>query len=92
MSVTINIPTVMRKLVGGEAHVEAEGDSLGAVLADLEVKHPGATKNVVDGDSLYRFINVFVNDQDARMNGGLDAVVKDGDTVRIMPAVAGGTA
>lgn len=92
MSVTINIPTVMRKLVGGEAHVEAEGATLGEVLADLEAKHPGATKNVVDGDNLYRFINVFVNDQDARMNGGLGVAINDGDTVRIMPAVAGGTA
>ena len=92
MAVTINIPTVMRKLVAGESHVEAEGATLGAVLADLEAKHPGSTKNVVDGENLYRFINVFVNDEDARLGGGLDTEVKDGDTVRIMPAVAGGAA
>jgi sulfur-carrier protein len=90
MAVTVNIPTVMRKFTDGEAHVSAEGVTLKEVLADLEASHPGITKNVVDGENLYRFINVFVNDADARLNGGLSAAVNDGDTVRIIPAVAGG--
>jgi len=90
MSVTVNIPTVLRKFTDGESRVQANGTTLRDVLADLEASHPGITKNVVDGDSLYRFINVFVNDADARLNGGLEAVVADGDTIRIIPAVAGG--
>lgn len=91
MSVTVNIPTVLRKFTDGESRVEANGATLRAVLADLEAAHPGITKNVVDGDSLYRFINVFVNEADARLNGGLELAVTDGDTVRILPAVAGGS-
>lgn len=90
MTVQVGIPSVMRKLVDGQSKVEAEGSTLRDVLSDLEAKHPGVTKNVVDGDHLYRFINVFINDDDARMSGGLDAVINDGDTVRILPAVAGG--
>jgi len=91
MSVTVNIPTVLRKFTDGESRVEANGTTLRDVLADLEAAHPGITKNVVDGDSLYRFINVFVNEADARLNGGLEVGISDGDTVRILPAVAGGS-
>jgi molybdopterin synthase sulfur carrier subunit len=87
---SVSIPTVMRKFTDGQSKVEANGSTLKDVLADLETQHPGITKNVVDGDSLYRFINVFVNDNDARLNGGLTAAVADGATVRILPAVAGG--
>ena len=92
MSVQVAIPSVMRKLVEGQSKVTAEGGTLREVLTDLESRYPGVTKNVVDGDHLYRFINVFVNDDDARMSGGLDATVAEGDTVRILPAVAGGCA
>ena len=91
MSVTVNIPTVLRKFTDGESRVQANGTTLRDVLADLEASHPGITKNVVDGDSLYRFINVFVNEADARLNGGLEVGISDGDTVRILPAVAGGS-
>ena len=90
MAVTVNIPTVLRKFTDGQPKVEASGATLKEVLADLETAHPGITKNIVEGDSLYRFINVFVNDADARLNGGLELVIADGDTVRILPAVAGG--
>lgn len=90
MSVKVSIPTVMRKNTGGEAHVEADGATLREALADLESRYPGVTKNVVDGDHLYRFINIFVNDQDVRLDAELDTALSEGDSVTILPAVAGG--
>lgn len=90
MSVTVSIPTVMRKHTDGQSHVEAEGATLREALADLEARYPGVTKNVVDGDHLYRFINVFINDQDVRMGDELEATLADGDSVTLLPAVAGG--
>ncbi len=91
MSVTVNVPTIMRKHVDGKAQVEADGATLKALLDDLETKHPGITKNVVSGDGgLHRFVNIYINDEDVRYLGALDAKITEGDTVSILPAVAGG--
>lgn len=91
MAVQVKIPTIMRKYAGGNAKVEAEGATLDAVLNDLEAKYPGITKNVRSDDGgLHRFINIYVNDEDVRYLGSLEAKVGEGDTVSILPAVAGG--
>ncbi|MFM8999586.1 MAG: MoaD family protein [Actinomycetota bacterium] len=91
MSVRVKIPTLMRDRTGGAAVVEASGDTVGAVLADLEARFPGATDKVVDAEgALHRFVNVYVNGEDIRFAGSLGATVRDGDTVTILPAVAGG--
>lgn len=91
MSVRVKLPTILRKHVGGEALVEAEGETLRDLLADLESRFPGITKNVVSEDGgLHRFINVYVNDEDVRYLGSLETAVKQGDIVSILPAVAGG--
>ena len=91
MAVTIKLPTILRKFAGNEARVSAEGATLAEVLKDLESRYPGITKNVISEDGgLHRFINVYVNDEDVRYLGALETPVTDGDTVSILPAVAGG--
>ena len=91
MAVTIKLPTILRKFAGNEARVSAEGATLAEVLKDLESRYPGITKTVIAEDGgLHRFINVYVNDEDVRYLGALETPVADGDTVSILPAVAGG--
>ncbi len=91
MSVTVKLPTILRKHADGEARVNADGDTLSDVLHDLEAKYPGITRNVLTDDGgLHRFINVYVNDEDVRYLGSLETEVNEGDTVSILPAVAGG--
>jgi MoaD family protein len=91
MSVQVKLPTILRKHAGGEPRVSAEGATLGELLADLESRFPGITKNVITEDgALHRFVNVYVNDEDVRYLGSLETEVAEGDTVSILPAVAGG--
>ncbi len=91
MSVKVKLPTILRKHAGGEPHVQAEGATLRDLLSDLEARFPGITKNIVSEDgALHRFINIYVNDEDVRYLGSLETFVKEGDTVSILPAVAGG--
>ena len=91
MSVQVKLPTILRKHAGGEPRVDAEGSTLRELLADLEAHYPGITKNVVTEDGgLHRFVNVYVNDEDVRYLGSLETAVVQGDTVSILPAVAGG--
>jgi molybdopterin synthase sulfur carrier subunit len=91
MSVIIRIPTTLRTLTAGEAEVEVDSGSVGDVLARLDAAHPGFTQRILDDDgNLRRFVNVFVSDDDVRFLDGMDTPVGDGDTVAIIPAVAGG--
>ena len=91
MSVRVKLPTILRKHSGGDALVDADGATLRDLLADLESKYPGITKNIVSEDGgLHRFINIYVNGEDVRYLGSLETPVKDGDTVSLLPAVAGG--
>ncbi len=91
MAVTIKLPTILRKFADNEARVSADGATLAEVLKDLESRYPGITKNVIAEDGgLHRFINVYVNDEDVRYLGSLETPIAEGDTVSILPAVAGG--
>jgi MoaD family protein len=91
MPVTVKLPAILRKHTGGEAKVEVQGSTIRELLANLESAYPGVTGNVVAEDGgLHRFINVYVNDEDVRYLGALDAPIKEGDTVSILPAIAGG--
>jgi molybdopterin synthase sulfur carrier subunit len=91
MSVTVRIPTQLRELSGGNAEVTAEGGTLATVLAGLETAHPGFRERLFDDQGeLRRFVNVFVDDEDIRFLDGVNTDVKDGATVSIVPAVAGG--
>ncbi|HKZ76097.1 MAG TPA: MoaD/ThiS family protein, partial [Actinomycetota bacterium] len=85
------LPTILRKHAGGEALVDGRGGTLRELLSDLESRYPGITKNVVSNEGgLHRFVNVYVNDEDVRYLGSLETAVREGDTVSILPAVAGG--
>jgi sulfur-carrier protein len=90
MTVSVSIPTILRTHTGGEKRVSATGDTLQAVITDLESNYSGITDRILDGDKLHRFVNVYVNDEDVRFSGGLATEVSDGDSVTILPAVAGG--
>jgi len=90
MTVTVSIPTILRTHTGGKKRVNASGDTLQAVITDLEAKYSGITERIVDGDKLHRFVNVYVNDEDVRFSGGMATEISDGDSVTILPAVAGG--
>ncbi len=91
MAVTVRIPTTMRPISGGASTVEVASGSLGEVLASLNAAHSGFAERLFDGEGeLHKFVNIFVSDDDVRYLQGLDTPVKDGDTVSIIPAVAGG--
>jgi molybdopterin synthase sulfur carrier subunit len=90
MTVSVSIPTILRTHTGGEKRVSATGDTLQAVITDLEANYSGITERIVDGDKLHRFVNIYVNDEDVRFSGGLATEIADGDSVTILPAVAGG--
>lgn len=88
---TIKIPPVLRPSVGGEKELEAAGDDVGAVLRALAQQHPATESQLFSGDGqLNRYVNVYLNDEDVRVLGGLETAVKDGDTLVILPAMAGG--
>ncbi len=90
-TVDIRIPTILRVHVGGAAKVQATGDTVGELLTDLTTRFPGIAGQIVTADgSLHKFVNLYVNDDDVRYIGKLDAPVKSGDVVSILPAVAGG--
>jgi sulfur-carrier protein len=88
---TIRIPTPLRKLTDGEATVEVEGGDLRTLVRNLQAAYPGIGERILDDTGeLRRFVNVFVRDEDVRFQQGLDTEVGEGDTVSIVPAVAGG--
>ena len=91
MAVTVRIPTTMRPISGGASTVEVEGATLKEVLEGLNARHSGFAERLFDGNGdLHKFVNIFVSDDDVRYLQGLDTPVKAGDTVSIIPAVAGG--
>jgi sulfur-carrier protein len=91
MAVEVRIPTILRKYSDGEKTVKADGATIRDLIADLDARHPGLGGQLLTEDgSLHRFVNVYVNDEDVRFLGTLDATLGDGDVVAILPAVAGG--
>jgi sulfur-carrier protein len=90
MAIDVRIPTILRTYTGGEKAVEGSGDTLAALLTDLDGRHPGLRDRLIKDGSLHRFVNIYVNDEDVRFLGALDAKLADGDNVTILPAVAGG--
>ncbi|MBA2389594.1 MAG: MoaD/ThiS family protein [Geodermatophilaceae bacterium] len=91
MAIEVRIPTILRSHTGGAKAVQASGDTLATLIDDLDSQHSGIKGRLVtDEGALHRFVNVYVNDEDVRFTGALDTAVKDGDSVTILPAVAGG--
>jgi molybdopterin converting factor small subunit len=90
MAIEVRIPTILRTYTGGAKAVESTGATLDELLNNLEAAHNGIRERLVDGEKLRRFVNVYLNDEDVRFLGGLETPVRDGDTVTVLPAVAGG--
>ena len=91
MAIEVRIPTILRSYTGGAKVVDGAGDTLADLLTDLDSRHGGLRGRLItDAGTLHRFVNVYVNDEDVRFLGALDAKLSDGDSVTILPAVAGG--
>jgi molybdopterin synthase sulfur carrier subunit len=93
MPVEVRLPTVLRQHAGGQASVKANGGTLQEVFEDLVRQFPGLDGQVVTTEgTLHKFVNVYVNDDDARYLDKLNTKVSDDDVISILPAVAGGSA
>ena len=90
MAIEVRIPTILRTYTDGAKQVEGTGSTLDELISDLEQRHGGLRARLIDDGSLRRFVNVYLNDEDVRFLAGLQTTVKDGDTVTVLPAVAGG--
>ncbi len=91
MPVTVRVPTQLRSLTDGAGEVPLDGSTVGEVLKALDAAHPGFGDRLFDDEGrLRRFVNVFVAEEDVRFLQGLDTPVSEGQTVSIVPAVAGG--
>ena len=87
---TVSVPTILRTHTGGAKSVEAKGATVAGVIEDLESRHAGISGRLLSDGKLHRFVNIYVDDEDVRFAGGLDAPVKENSTFTILPAVAGG--
>jgi molybdopterin synthase sulfur carrier subunit len=90
MAIEVRIPTILRTYTGGAKAVEGSGTTLEELFGDLDARYGGLRERLQDESGLRRFVNVYLNDEDVRFLGGLETPVKDGDTVTVLPAVAGG--
>jgi molybdopterin synthase sulfur carrier subunit len=90
MAVTVRIPTPLRTLTGGADEVPAEGTTVAEVIENLEASHPGMKDRLCDEKGVRRFVNLYANDEDIRFLDNLETTLKDGDTLSIVPAIAGG--
>jgi molybdopterin synthase sulfur carrier subunit len=91
VTVTVRIPTQLRTLTAGAGELSLSGSTVGEVLKALDAAHPGMADRLFDeSGQLRRFVNVFVDEEDVRFLDGLATPVADGQTVSIVPAVAGG--
>src|SRR5919107_1284886 len=91
MAIEVRVPTILRSYPGGAKVVEGSGDTLAGLIDDLDARHNGLRGRLITAEGgLHRFVNIYVNDEDVRFLGALDAKVADGDSVTILPAVAGG--
>lgn len=91
MSVRVRVPTPLRKFTQGSDEVDASGDTVLAMLDDLEQNHPGIKERIMDDSGkVRRFVNVYVNGDDIRFLKNVDTALKDGDNISIVPAIAGG--
>jgi MoaD family protein len=91
MAIEVRIPTILRTYTGGAKAVDGTGDTLDQLFNDLDAQHPGLRNRLVTEEgALHRFVNVYVNDEDVRFTGALETKLSDGDSVTILPAVAGG--
>ncbi len=91
MAIEVRIPTILRTYTDGEKAVQGTGSNLGELFTDLDSRHPGIADRLLDAGELRRFVNVYLNDEDVRFLDGVTTALTDGDSITILPAVAGGS-
>ena len=90
-TINVRVTAVLQKVTGGKKTVEARGATVAEIFEDIEAQHPGFKAQVYGPDGkLHRFVNIYLNDEDIRYTGGVDTSVKSGDTLDVLPALAGG--
>jgi MoaD family protein len=90
MAVEVKVTSVLQKVTGAKV-VHGEGGTVGALLSDLDGKFPGFKNQIMQDGSLHRFVNIYLNDEDIRYLDQLETRLKDGDSISILPALAGGS-
>jgi molybdopterin converting factor small subunit len=90
MSVSVSIPTILRSYTNDARSVSATGETLEQLINDLETQFPGIADRLIEDGKLRRFVNIYINDEDVRFTGSLESPVSEGDSVTVLPAVAGG--
>lgn len=91
MPVTVHVPTPLRKLTGNQADVQIEAGSVSELVDSLEASHAGIKDKLVDEEGeIRRYVNIYVNEEDVRFLEGKETILADGDSVSIVPAIAGG--
>jgi MoaD family protein len=89
MAVEVKVTSVLQKITGAKI-VQGEGGTVGELLSSLDSQYPGFKNQIMQDGSLHRFVNIYLNDEDIRYLDKLDTRVKEGDSVSILPALAGG--
>ena len=89
MAIEVKVTSVLQKLTGAKV-VRGEGGNVSELLASLDGQYPGFKNQIMQDGNLHRFVNIYLNDEDIRYTGGADTAVKAGDTLDILPALAGG--
>ena len=90
MSIEVRIPTILRPFAKDQKIVSTTGSTVSEAIANLDIQYPGMAERLLENGALRRFINVYVNDEDVRFSGALESALKPGDSITILPAVAGG--
>ncbi len=91
MSVTVRIPTPLRKLTGNQSEIEIDGETVESLIGNMEASYPGIKDRICDeSGKVRRFINIYINEEDIRFLDGTETTVKAGDRISIVPAIAGG--
>ncbi len=92
MAVKVRIPTPLQKLTQGKEEIEGKAGTIIELISDLDMLYPGILERIAEGGKVRRFINIYVNEEDIRFLNAEQTIVKDGDEVSIIPAIAGGNA
>ncbi len=90
MAVKVRIPTPLQRLTHGKEEVEGKSGTIIQLIKELETDYPGILERIVEGDKIRRFVNIYINEEDIRFLQAEQTMVKDGDEVSIIPAIAGG--
>ncbi len=92
MTVEVKLTATLQKMVGGQRSLQAEGSTVRELLENLDQRHPGIKDMVMMDGEIYRFVNIYLNDEDIRFLNQLDTPLHEGDVLSILPALAGGWA